>query len=138
MTSPFLFLLLLATIILNFIIQSFMARSDYTISGRFLKYLVVANRLPVSGPIINIMNEEWTNSVTSLKDSSVCDATGHCNQKCSMLEFFFLLFFLPSITSPTTCTAVWTNRMTECSDLNVNMVNAPFRHSSCLASPDDL
>lgn len=73
MTSRLL-LLLLVTIILNFIIQSFMDRSDYTISGRFLKYLVVADKLPVSGLIINIRNEEWTNSVTSLKNSDVCDA----------------------------------------------------------------
>lgn len=92
MTSPLLFLLLLATIFLNFILQSLMVWSDYTIAGCFFKYLVVADRLPVPGPIINIMNEEWTNSITSLKDSSVCNAPWHCNQKSRMLKFVFLFF----------------------------------------------
>lgn len=89
-----------------------MLRSNYTNSCQLPNDLIVADKVPASNPVINI--DKQTCSVTYLKSSNVPQPK----------KSYIFSIFLPSVTSPTTCTVMLTSRMTECSDLCVNMSSA--------------
>lgn len=79
---------------------------------------------------ITIRINEQTCSVAQLKNSNVVSGMlGNNTTRC-----LACYSFLSSATSLTTCSMAGTNRMTSCSDPDVKLANAPFRHFPCPAS----
>lgn len=73
---------------------------------------------------ITIRINERTCSVAQLKNSNVVSGMLDNNTTRCLVCYSFL----PSATSLTTCSMAGTNRMTGCSDSDVKLANAPFRH----------